>query len=390
MPRGATIAAMRLRIGQLAIACAAFLGVAVACAESAAPGAVHVLTADSSVSSVLARYIDRGIDRAEADEAAAVVIRVDTAGGSIDSMREIVGRIEQAKLPVLTFVTPPGGRAASAGTFIVMAGHVAAMAPSTSIGAATPVTATGDDVEGALGRKVENDTVAFARGVAELRGRNPDWAEAAIREAVSASPSEAVAENVVDFEAPSLVALLAGAEGRSVQLLSGREVTLRVAEAPLHFNDRNVYERALEILGDPTVVSLLLLVGLAGLAIEFFNPGLFLPAVVGITATIASLLGIGTLLPTEAAAVFLIVGIGLLALEAFVASGGILGSGGAVSVVLALSIFVGNGSTDLDLRRLLLTAGLVLLAAVALSVFALALILRGNLSGTAPPGGARL
>ncbi len=384
---------MTLRSGLLVLACAALAGVATACATSAPPAAVHVLTADTSVSHVLVRYIDRGIDRAEAEEAAAVVIRVNTPGGDIESMRAIVGRIEQATVPVLTFVTPPGGRAASAGTFVVMAGHIAAMAPSTSIGAATPVTATGEDVEGALGRKVENDTVAFARGVAELRGRNADWAEAAVRAAVSATPSEAAAENIVDFEASSLLELLATAEGRSVRLLSGDERTIEVGEAPLHFNDRNVYERALEILGDPIVLSILIAVGVSGLVVEMLNPGLFLPAVVGITATIASLLGIGSLLPTEAAVALLVLGIALLTLEAFVASGGILGSGGAIAVVLALSIFVGQGSTEIDLRRLLAVVGLGVVATAIIAAVGIVAITRNYMSGTErsePPRGARL
>ncbi len=384
---------MTLRSGLLVLACAALAGVATACATSAPPAAVHVLTADTSVSHVLVRYIDRGIDRAEAEEAAAVVIRVNTPGGDIESMRAIVGRIEQSTVPVLTFVTPPGGRAASAGTFVVMAGHIAAMAPSTSIGAATPVTATGEDVEGALGRKVENDTVAFARGVAELRGRNADWAEAAVRAAVSATPSEAAAENIVDFEASSLLELLATAEGRSVRLLSGDERTIEVGEAPLHFNDRNVYERALEILGDPIVLSILIAVGVSGLVVEMLNPGLFLPAVVGITATIASLLGIGSLLPTEAAVALLVLGIALLTLEAFVASGGILGSGGAIAVVIALSIFVGQGSTEIDLRRLLAVVGLGVVATAIIAAVGIVAITRNYMSGTErsePPRGARL
>lgn len=357
---------------------------AAGCTAEAPPQAVHVLAADITVGGVLERYLDRGIDRAERDEAAAVVVLVNSPGGSIDAMRDIVSRIEQAELPVITFVSPPGAQAASAATFITMAGHLAAMAPNTTIGAATPITATGEDIEGALGRKVENDTVAFARGVAELRGRNADWAEAAVREAVSASAQEAAALGVVDLLVPSLPALLREADGRTVELLSGREVTLALADAELFFNDRNLYERVLEIISDPVVVSLLVLIGLAGLAIEFLNPGLFLPGVVGVTATVASFLGIGTLLPGEAALVFLGLGLALLVLEAFVPSGGILGSGGAVSIVLGLSILVGQGSTDLDVRRVLLFVAVVVLAVLAVTAFGLALLTRGYLSQTEP------
>ncbi len=348
----------------------------------ASPGAVHVLTVDTEVNGVLERYIDRGIDRAERDQAAAVVLLIDTPGGRIDSMRDIVSRIETAEVPVVTFVSPPGAQAASAATFIAMAGHVAAMAPNTTIGAATPVTVTGEEIEGTLGKKVENDTVAFARGVAELRGRNADWAEAAVREAISATPNEALDLGVIDLVSPALPALLAEIDGRDVTLLSGATVTLEVGAAEIVFNNRNVYERVLGIVSNPLVVSLLILIGLGGLAIEFFSPGLFLPGVVGITATIASFLGVGTLLPGEAAVAFIGLGIALFILEAFVPSGGILGSVGAIVIVLGLSILVGQATTDLDVRGLLTVLGAGLLAVALMGGAAFALIARNYMSAT--------
>jgi membrane-bound serine protease (ClpP class) len=356
---------------------------AAACTAQSAPGAVHVLTADAAVNGVLQRYIDRGIDRAERDQAAVVVILIDTAGGAIDSMREIVGRITTAEVPVVTFVSPAAAQAASAGTFIVMAGHIAAMAPETTIGAATPITGTSDDIDGALGRKVTNDTVAFARGGAEPRGpAAQDWAESAVRDAASIGPTDALELGVVDLLAPGLPALLAALDGHEVTLLGGATVTLQLRDAELVFNNRNVYERVLGVISNPLVVSILVLIGLAGLAIEFFNPGLFLPGVVGITATIASFLGVGTLLPGEAAVAFLVLGIALFVLEAFLPSGGILGSVGAVVIVLGLSILVGQGTTDMNLRALL-TVVAVGGVAVALMVGAgVALIARNYTSET--------
>ena len=257
-----------------------------------------------------------------------------------------------------------------------MAGHVAAMSPNTTIGAATPITATGEDIEGDLGRKVENDTVAFARGVAELRGRNADWAEDAVRDAVSATPDAAVELNVVDIKATSLIGLLSELEGTSVELLDGRQVTLQLVDAELVFNDRNLYERVLEIVGNPSVVALLLLIGLAGLAIEFFNPGMFVPGIVGITSVIASFLGVGTLLPTEAAIAFLILGIALIAIELTVSTAGVAGTGGAIAIVFALAIFVGQGSTEFDARRLLTLVALVVLTIAVLGGGTLFLISR--------------
>ena len=347
---------------------AALALLAVACTAVSEPGAVHVLTMDAEINGVLQRYIDRGIDRAERDEATVVVILIDTPGGAIDAMREIVGRITTAEVPVVTYVSPAAAQAASAGTFIAMAGHIAAMAPETTIGAATPVLATGEEIDGALGRKVTNDTVAFARAVAERRGpAAQDWAESAVRDAASIGPTEALELGVIDLLAPRLPALLAALDGREVTLLGGATATLELSGAELVFNDRNVYERVLCIISNPLVVSILIMVGLAGLAIEFFNPGLFLPGVVGITATIASFLGVGTLLPGEAAVAFLALGIALFVLEGFVPSGGILGSVGAVVIVLGLSILVGQSTTEMDLRGLLtvIAAGGVAFALMA-------------------------
>ncbi len=367
--------------------------VTLGCTAESPLGAVHVLTADIEVGGVLERYIDRGIERAERDEAAAVVILIDTPGGTIGNMRGIVGRIQQAEVPVITFVFPPGAQAASAGTFIAMAAHVAAMAPTTSIGAATPITGTGEDIEGDLGKKVEEATVSFAKAVAEPRG--PDavaWAEQAVREAASATASEARDLGVVDLVARSLQALLSEVDGPELTLLSGETVTLEVADAELVFNDRNIYERVLGIISDPIVVSILILVGLAGLAIEFFNPGLFLPGVVGITATIASFLGVGTLLPGEAAVAFILLGVALFVLEAFVPSGGILSALGAIVTVLGLSILVGQATTDLNPRSILVAIGVIALVVALMVVAAFFLLTRGywSRSEESPDTAARL
>jgi membrane-bound serine protease (ClpP class) len=166
--------------------------ISTACAPAGTRDAIHVGTVEGTVGNVLDRYVDRLIDTAENNDARLVVIEVDTPGGEAGAMKRIVGRIERSTVPIVTWIGPPGAQAVSAGTFIVMAGHVAAMAPGTSIGAASPVLSTGQDLPDTLGRKVEEDTVAFARGVAELHGRNPDWAEAAVRDAASASPAQAL------------------------------------------------------------------------------------------------------------------------------------------------------------------------------------------------------
>ena len=353
--------------GVLALVLAA-LGAA--CGAEDTERALHVVTIERQVDGVLASYIDRAIDHAEDTRGRAVLLRVDTPGGEIGAMKEIVGRIERSEVPVIAWVGPPGAEAVSAGTFIAMAGHVAAMAPNTTIGAATPVTVTGEDVEGALGRKVTNDTVAFARGVAELRGRNADWAEAAVREASSATPSEALELNVVDLVAATESELLAAVEGREVELIDGRTVVLQLAIAPRVENEFNAYERIVAFLGDPLVVTLLLLIGIVGIATElFFAPGSFVPGVAGALALLLFFLGVGTLLPAEAALAFVVLAVLLVVLELVLPTGGVLGAGAALALAFAVGIGVGQGSTDLTVGRLLVMV-LAVIGVIALLIAA--------------------
>jgi membrane-bound serine protease (ClpP class) len=349
--------------------------------------ALHVVTIDRQVDAILARYIDRALDHAEETNARAVLLRIDTPGGEIGAMKEIVGRIERAEVPVITYVSPPGAAAASAGTFIAMAGHVAAMAPNTTIGAATPISITGEDIEGALGRKVTNDTVAFARGVAELRGRNADWAEDAVREALSATADEAVELNVVDFVAGTEGALLEFAEGREVELLDGRVVQLRVVAAPRVENDFNLYERVLSIVSDPLIVSLLLLIGLIGIGTElFFAPGTFVPGTAGAISLLLAFLGLGTLVPGEAAIALVGLAVVLVVLELLIPTGGVLGAGAAVALAIALGIWVGSSGTDLGIQRLLIVVfGTIAVVALLIGAFVGVLAVR-YMAPTHKPG----
>ena len=360
------------------------------CANHATPGSLFVLTASGTVNHVMERYLDRALSQAEDDGAAAVLIRIDTPGGEIGAMKQIVGRIERARVPVITWVGPPGAEAASAGTFITMAGHVAAMAPNTTIGAATPVGAAGEDLTGTIATKVTNDTVAFARGVAELRGRDPDWAERAVREADSATPQEALELGVIDFVAPNVTALLLGVQGREVELLSGATVTLDVARAAQVERSPNFYEHLLQIISDPLIVSLLLLAGVVGIGAEFFASGTFVPLIVGAIALMLAFLGLGTLLPGEAAVALMLVGAALLAMEFFVPSGGVLGAGAAIAVVLGLSIVLGQFSTALTLRGVLTIFAIATGAVMVLVTAAVILIARGHMAGTEESGGRLL
>lgn len=330
------------------------VGIGVACgSDDAERDAVHLLEIDGGIGPITERYIDRGISKAEDEGAKLIVIEIDTPGGFSSSMREIVQRIEASNVPVVVYVSPYGARAASAGTFITMAAHVAVMAPNTSIGAASAVNADGSDIEGKLGKKVENDAVSFIRGIAELRGRNADWAEEAVREAVSATQTEAVELNVVDFVAGSLDEILHRIDGSTIELKPGLLVTLTgLPEAERVRTSMTIWERMLEHLANPTLATILLSLGMIGLFIELSNPGAIFPGVAGVLAIAIGFLALGVL-PVDTIGLVLI-GIALLffALELFVPSGGILAGGGLVALVLGAIIAFRDTPTELQPNRI--------------------------------------
>ncbi len=350
----------------------AVVGVAAACADTAAdPGAIHILELDGGIGPITERYLDRGIGKAEDDAARLIVIEMDTPGGFSSSTREIVQRIEAASVPVVVYVSPIGARAASAGTFITMAAHIAVMAPNTSIGAASSINADGSDIEGTLGDKVENDSVSFIRGIAELRGRNADWAELAVRDAVSATQTEAVELNVVDFVALDLDEILERIDGTTIALNPETMVTLTgLTTAERVVTAMTIWERILERLADPTLATILISVGVLGLIIELGNPGLILPGVAGVIAIIVGFVGLGAL-PVETAGLVLIgAAIIFFALELFVPSGGILAGGGLLALVLGAIIAFRDTPTEFQPNRILLgiLAFLLIMVFVSMAV----------------------
>jgi membrane-bound serine protease (ClpP class) len=332
-------------------------GIAMSCARSIDErDAVHVLTADAEVNPVLARYIDRGIDEAERTDARAVVIKLDTPGGLVSSMEDIVQRIQSSRVPVIVYVAPSGGKAASAGTFITMSAHVAAMAPGTRIGAAHPVAAGGGDIEGDLGRKVENDAAAYARAIAEERGRNADWAEDAVRDSVSAPASEAVEKNVVDFIAQDVDDLLRQSEGREVKVAGATTAVGELTDAALVENDLTLVERLLLILSDPNIAFLLLSIGGLGILIELLNPGLFAPGIFGSIALILAFFVLGTLPVNWAGVALILLAFGLFAAEMFAPGFGVFGVGGAIALVAGGLIMTSSDQAEFQVSRWLLIA----------------------------------
>jgi membrane-bound serine protease (ClpP class) len=360
-PLRLVIAAVLLVLGVVGFACGGGPG--------APPDAVHVLTADSVVGPVMERYLDRGIDGAEDEAGQAVVIRLDTPGGLITSMNDIVKRILSSEVPVIVYVSPQGGKAASAGTFITMAAHVAAMAPATTIGAATPVGTGGEEIQGPLADKVTNDAAAQIRRLAELRGRNGDWAESAVRDAESANDSQALELNVVDLLASDLDELLDAVDGREVTLHSGREVTLQTAGAEVVFNDMNLIERFLDIIADPNIALLLLSLGTLAIFVELLHPGVIFPGVFGVIALILGFFALSVLPFNWAGVALIILAFILFGLEIFVPSGGILGVGGAVALVLGGLLLTSGNPPEFQVSRWLLLGLAATMGAIVIFVF---------------------
>jgi membrane-bound serine protease (ClpP class) len=301
----------------------------------AATGDVVVLPATGIVDNVLANYIREGIARADREGAAAVVIRLNTPGGSLAATQEIVTSLLEAPLPVIVWVAPQGARAASAGTFITLAANLAYMAPGTNIGAASPVGGGGEDIEGTMGQKVLNDAVASMRSIAETRDRNVDWAVATVTEARSSPASEAVSVGAVDGIARSLDDVLREATGKEVEV-GGAPITLDLEGAPTRELPMNPLQGFLHLLSDPNIAFILFTVGFYGLLYEVISPN-FVTGILGAIAIILAFIGFGSL-PLNVAGLLLIgLAIILFILEFNVSSYGLLTVGGIVCFALGAS-----------------------------------------------------
>ncbi len=299
---------------------------------SPAPAPVATIEIEGVISPVTLRLVGIAIDRAQAERAQALVIQLDTPGGLERSMRAIVQRMMNAEVPVVVYVAPTGARAASAGVFITMAAHVAAMAPATNIGAASPV-ALGGGADKTMMKKVENDAAAFIRTVALERGRNADWAEKAVREAVAITEREALKLKVIDLVADSVPDLLEKIDGRTIKLPKGT-VTLATKGAPVRPIEIGFRDRFLNIITDPNVAYVLMMLGMLGLFFELSNPGVILPGVIGGISLILAFFAFQSLPINYAGLLLILFGIVLLVAEIKIVSHGILAIGGIVSMAL--------------------------------------------------------
>ncbi len=306
---------------------------------------------EGGIGPAVTMLVEEGLEEARGLGDAMLVIRMNTPGGLDSSTRDIIRLILASDVPVMTYVAPSGARAASAGTYILYASHVAAMAPSTNLGAATPVQMgggfgggeeDGEASEDPMTRKVVNDSVAFIRGLAELRGRNVDWAEEAVREGASITSSVAVEQNVADYIAADLREAIDGADGRVVNLPRGA-VLLQSAGAQVVEFEASFMTRFLGVITNPNVAYILMLIGIYGLIFEFANPGIVFSGVIGAISLILGLFALN-LLPVNYAAFGLVgLGIALMIAEVFSPSFGIMGIGGAIAFALgSMMIFDGE------------------------------------------------
>jgi membrane-bound serine protease (ClpP class) len=316
---------------------------------------VLTVEVDGALTVGVAELVKSALARAEAEGFQAVLIRLDTPGGSLDTTNAIVRAMQATPVPVLVWVGPNGASATSAGVFVTMAADVAAMHPISNIGAAHPVAGNGRDIEEAYGKdmakKALNDTVARVRAIAKARGRNADWAETAVRESVSVSAEEAVKLNVVDFLAADPAAVLAKADGRTIraQALEGlpaRPVRLELAGAVLVPHEPTIRQRVLLFLADPNVVAILALIGLLGLGIEFYHPGVIVPGVVGGICLFLVFVANQVIPVNLAALLLLLAGTGLLIAEAYLTTHGIAAVGGAVCLLIGMLFLLDTNAPD--------------------------------------------
>jgi membrane-bound serine protease (ClpP class) len=294
---------------------------------------VSLIQIDGVISPVTLRLISTAVDRAQAERAQALIIQLDTPGGLERSMRSIVQKLLSAEVPVVVYVGPTGARAASAGVFITMAAHVAAMAPATNIGAAHPVAVGGGQIDKESAKKIENDAAAFARTIATERGRNAEWAEKAVRASISATEREAVRLKVVDLIAENVSDLLVKIDGKTVKTVKG-SVTLQTRDAPVRKVEIGFRDRFLNVITDPNVAYILMMIGMLGLFFELSNPGVILPGVLGGISLILAFFAFQTLPINYAGLLLILFGLILLIAEIKVASHGVLTIGGIVSMVL--------------------------------------------------------
>lgn len=348
----------RRRIRAFLALCVAGLVLLCASAMAQDGGFAYLFQLDDSISPATESWVGKALEEAESQGAEVAILELDTPGGLDSSTREIVKKIVSAPLPVIVYVAPDGARAASAGAFITQAADVAAMAPGTNIGSASPISIGPGDQDEVLGRKVTNDAAAYMRALAESHGRNPELGERMVTEAANVTAEEALEADFIDFVAGSAEELLADADdfrvsGPKAETLSTEGLEIRRHEMPFSY-------RALGVLTSPTMAFLLLMVGLVGIAIEIFSPGLIVPGAFGVIAFAVGLYGTARLPVTWVGILLLLIAVALLIAEAHLPTGGLLGVPGVIALALSgLLFFNSDEGADVSTWAVITTAVVV-------------------------------
>jgi membrane-bound serine protease (ClpP class) len=349
----------------------------------AAPKVIAVNVGDI-IHPITVEILTHALEQADKQDAAAVLLRLNTPGGLLDATRQINEKIVASRVPVIAYVAPSGGRAASAGFFLLEAADIAAMAPGTNTGASSPVLMSGE-MDEVMRRKVENDSSAWLRSTVQKRGHNVELAETTIREAKAFTEKEALDQNLIDLIEPSETKLFAALDGREITRFDGRKQVLHLADAEVVEYESTVRERIISSIADPNVGFILLVLGALGLYVEFSSPGLIFPGVAG---GILALLGLSALavLPINwVGAALLISGLGMFVLEAKFASHGVLGVGGTVALVLGALLLI-NGPPELQIHLSTAVAVALPFAVITMFLMKLALQARANKALTGGEG----
>lgn len=308
---------------------------------------VDVMVLNSDIGPASLRYLQRSVAAAEQDGAQALVIEIDTPGGDLESMKSMTQAELSSSVPIISYVSPVGGRAASAGAFVALAAHIAAMAPTTRIGASSPVTSTGADIDKTLLSKIENDLVASITGIQNHYHRNAPLAAAMVTKAASYDDQTAVNDNIVDYGASDLTALMnevdTTATGKVITLESGRTVVLHTTGASVDMLQPSLFDEAYSLLLDPNVIFLLFIVAVIGIYLEISHPGIILPGVVGSIALLLFLFGVGSLSPNWAGLALMVLAFVLLVLDVKLPTHGVLTVGAVISLVFGTFLFFNSG-----------------------------------------------
>ncbi len=360
------------------------MGLAASGVRGAGPEVV-VLPTTGIVDHTMAKYLADSIAVAEQRNAAAVIIKLNTPGGELTATNDIVGTLLEARIPIIVWVAPAGGFAASAGTFITLAGNIALMAPGTSIGAASPISGDGTDIPDTLGKKIMNDAIAKITSIATARDRNVEWAVSTVRDARSSSAEEAVEEGAVDGIAGTLEDVLAFANGKTVTVAGSTPVPLNLTDAVTSEVGMNPFLAIIRLLSDPTIAVLLFTTGATGLLVELYNPN-FVTGILGALMVLLGLIGLGTL-PLNVGGLLLIVfGLVLFGLEFTVTSHGLLGFGGVVCFALGASALFTGPSDPFEPVARVAPAVIVVISATGAAIVGLIAfgILRSRRIGLVP------